>query len=150
MVDTSTHTNTHVSSHRSTQRSLRLQHSTRRPLSQQPSHRDVTHELLQNSTHTRDTHHQTDNGRNGAVGSLLRTNVEQAMVDMVVQAGGATVSRTHPLKTSSPQSAEARTQDVTSNTYIYTSPSGISSSESTLVNTPTRSTSTNDASTGEW
>ena len=56
---------------------------------------------------------------------------------MKVQAGGATVSKTHPLKTLSVQNAEARTQDVTSNTYIYTSPIGISSSESTLVNTPT-------------
>ena len=60
---------------------------------------------------------------------------------MVIQADSPNVSNTLPLKALSLRNAEARTQDVTSNTYIYTSPSGISSSESTLVNTPTEALS---------
>ena len=56
---------------------------------------------------------------------------------MEVQAGGADVSKSHPRKTLILRNAEARTQDVASNTYIYNSTSGIFSPESTLVNTPT-------------
>ena len=59
------------------------------------------------------------------------------MVNIVVQAGGASSSETHPHKTLTLRNAEGRKQDVTSDTYIYISPSGDSSSESTLVNTPT-------------
>ena len=60
---------------------------------------------------------------------------------MVVQAGGASTSKTNPRKTLNLQNAEARTQEATSYTYIYTDPSGDSSSESTLVNTPTEALS---------
>ena len=60
---------------------------------------------------------------------------------MVILAGGANVFKTHPHKTLTLNNAEARTQDVASDTYIYNSTSGISSSESTLVNTPTEALS---------
>ncbi|KAM0798761.1 hypothetical protein BDR22DRAFT_974177 [Usnea florida] len=142
VVDTLALTNAHISSHRSAQRSIRLQLSTRPlRLRLQPRHSGATLELHQNPTLTRSTHHQPDHGRNGAVGPLSRTNVGQAIIDMVVQAGGASVSKTNSRQTLTLQNAEAHTQETTSYTYIYTNPSGNSSSESTLVNTPTEALS---------
>ena len=142
VVDTSTLTNAHVSSHRSAQTSIRHQRSTRAlRLSLQPRHSDATRELHQSPTLNRGTHHQPDHGRNGAVGTLSRTNVEQAIIDTAVQAGGASASKTSPRKALNLKNAEARTQEPTSYTYIYTDPSGVSSSASTLVNTPTEALS---------
>lgn len=142
VVDTSTLINAHGSSPQSTQRSIHLQRYTQPPrLSHRPSHRHATHELQQNSTLTRDTHHQPNHHRNVAVGALSGIKVEQAIVDMVVQAGGPDVSKIPARKTLTLKNAEARTQKVTSPAYIYNSPSGTSSSETTLVNTPTEAIS---------
>ena len=63
------------------------------------------------------------------------------MVDMVAQAGGANVSKIHSRKTLTLKYAEAQTQKATSPAYIYNSPSGIPSPETTLVNTPTEALS---------